>query len=149
MDRIDDAVRRILRVKFELGLFEHPLAERSLLPEVGSADHRQLARRAVAASAVLLKNDGALPIDDAPIESSWRVALPTTSASSSGGWTISWQGAAGPTTEGTTILEGIQAIAGSATVTYDPAGRVRGCRDRAGGRRDRRRRGGALCGGGR
>lgn len=43
-ERIDDAVRRILRVKFELGLFEHPSAERSLLPGVGSDEHRELAR---------------------------------------------------------------------------------------------------------
>lgn len=40
-----------------------------------------------------------------------------------GGWTISWQGAPGPVTEGTTILEGIEARAGSASVSYDAAGR--------------------------
>ena len=122
-ERIDDAVRRILRVKFELGLFEHPLAERSLLPQVGSDEHRELARRAVAASAVLLDNDGSLPIGD-DVD---RILVAGRAADDigiqCGGWTISWQGAPGPVTEGTTILEGIEARAGSASVTYDAAGR--------------------------
>ncbi len=56
-ERIDDAVRRILTVKFELGLFEHPYADPALLATVGSEDHRTLARQAVRESLVLLKND--------------------------------------------------------------------------------------------
>ena len=122
VERIDDAVGRILRVKFALGLFEHPLAERGLLPEVGSDDHRQLARRAAAASAVLLKNDEALPIADGAD----RILVAGRAADDigiqCGGWTITWQGASGPTTDGTTILEGIQAAAGSASVAYDSTG---------------------------
>ena len=54
--RIDDAVRRILREKFELGLFEHPYASADRIDQVGSAAHRALARQAVAESQVLLKN---------------------------------------------------------------------------------------------
>src|SRR4029079_7642155 len=56
--RIDDAVSRILRKKFELGLFDHPLADRSFTASVGSTAHRTLARQAVRQSQVLLKNSG-------------------------------------------------------------------------------------------
>ncbi|KAJ6757489.1 hypothetical protein OIU74_026697 [Salix koriyanagi] len=56
MSRIDDAVKRILQVKFVMGLFENPLADRSLVNEIGSQEHRELAREAVRKSLVLLKN---------------------------------------------------------------------------------------------
>ena len=57
MSRIDDANRRILTKKFELGLFEHPLTDRRFLNTIGSAQHRDLARQAVRESQVLLKNE--------------------------------------------------------------------------------------------
>src|SRR4029078_11532090 len=61
--RIDDAVRRILTKKFELGLFEHPFVDRRNIDDVGSRDHRAVARRAAAESQVLLKNDrSTLPV---------------------------------------------------------------------------------------
>jgi beta-glucosidase len=108
--RIDDAVRRILRVKFEAGLFDRPFTDVALLDAVGSAPHRELARRAVQGSLVLLKDDGAtLPLDPATP----RLLVAGVGADDiglqSGGWTISGQGAPGPITEGTTILEGITA----------------------------------------
>ncbi|TQD84995.1 hypothetical protein C1H46_029436 [Malus baccata] len=56
MDHIDDAAGRILLVKFTMGLFENPLADFSLFNELGSQDHRDLAREAVRKSVVLLKN---------------------------------------------------------------------------------------------
>ncbi|OAY75598.1 Beta-glucosidase BoGH3B [Ananas comosus] len=56
MSRIDDAVRRILRVKFVMGLFENPLADLSLADQLGKKEHRELAREAVRKSLVLLKN---------------------------------------------------------------------------------------------
>ncbi|KAJ0509121.1 putative glucan 1,3-beta-glucosidase [Helianthus annuus] len=56
MDRIDDAVTRILRVKFTMGLFENPLADYSMVNEVGSQAHREIAREAVRKSLVLLKS---------------------------------------------------------------------------------------------
>ncbi|PPD91534.1 hypothetical protein GOBAR_DD11519 [Gossypium barbadense] len=56
MSRIDDAVKRILRVKFAVGLFENPLADNSLVDQLGSEEHRELAREAVRRSLVLLKN---------------------------------------------------------------------------------------------
>ncbi|KAK4370654.1 hypothetical protein RND71_010129 [Anisodus tanguticus] len=56
ISRIDDAVKRILRVKFTMGLFENPLADLSLVNQLGSQEHRELAREAVRKSLVLLKN---------------------------------------------------------------------------------------------
>ncbi|GLT95376.1 hypothetical protein SLE2022_130610 [Rubroshorea leprosula] len=56
MSRIDDAVKRILRVKFMLGVFENPLADVSLVDQLGSQEHREFAREAVRKSLVLLKN---------------------------------------------------------------------------------------------
>ncbi len=61
--RIDDAVRRILRAKFDLGLFEEPFADRRLLASIGCREHREVARECVRQSQVLLKNDqGVLPL---------------------------------------------------------------------------------------
>ena len=80
--RIDDAVRRILRKKFELGLFEHPYADRTGLDQVGSAEHRAVARQAAAESQTLLKNTGRLlPLAATP-RCTWPAATPTTSATS-------------------------------------------------------------------
>ncbi|RKP54470.1 carbohydrate-binding protein [Cohnella endophytica] len=127
--RIDDAVKRILRVKFESGAFEHPMTDQSLSSTFGSADHRLLARDAVAKSLVLLKNDN---VNGAPILSQLsnmsKIFVAGKSANDigiqSGGWSITWQGAKGNTTPGTTILKGIQNAVGSTkTVTYNKGGR--------------------------
>ena len=81
MSRIDDAVRRILTKKFELGLFEHPFTDRANLDEIGSPAHRAVARRAVAESQVLLKNERrALPLRRRAKRLRRRLATPTTSA---------------------------------------------------------------------
>ena len=69
MERIDDAVRRILTARFQLELFERPFADESLLPVVGSEEHGELTREVVRKSLVLLNNDDhTLPLDkDAPL----------------------------------------------------------------------------------
>ena len=120
MARIDDANRRILTKKFELGLFERPYADRSYAATIGSAAHRALARQAVRQSQVLLKNaGGVLPL----AKTGGKIFVAGKSAddigNQSGGWTLSWQGASGNTVPGTSILAGIRSVAGSGTtVTY-------------------------------
>nr|WP_026360320.1 glycoside hydrolase family 3 N-terminal domain-containing protein [Amycolatopsis nigrescens] len=118
--RIEDANRRILTKKFELGLFERPLTDRSYLETVGSKEHRDLARQAVRASQVVLKNDGVLPL--AKKDNKIFVAGKNANdiGNQAGGWTISWQGQSGPAIPGSTVLDGIKAAVGkSSTVTYD------------------------------
>lgn len=116
LSRIDDAVRRILRVKYRLGLFDHSMAVRELIPQVGSSANRAIARTAVQKSLVLLKNQGVLPI----AQSNIRIVVAGSKANDlgaqCGGWTISWQGSLGNITTGTTILQGIQNAAGQNTV---------------------------------
>ncbi len=92
MDRLDDAVRRILRVKFKAGLFAANRPYEGRFDRLGSPDHLALARRAVRESLVLLKNDGGV----LPIKASAKVLVAGDGADDigrqSGGWTISWQG---------------------------------------------------------
>lgn len=122
--RIDEAVRRILRVKFEMGLFENPFGDDTLLADVGSEAHRELARQAVRESLVLLQNENtALPISKDATNIFVSGMQADNIGLQCGGWTIEWQGRAGAITEGTTILEGIEAAVGeNTTVTYSPAG---------------------------
>jgi beta-glucosidase len=109
MARIDDAVSRILRVKYALNLFEQPYSDPSLLSSVGSEEHRAVAQEAVAKSLVLLKNEGSIfPISkDVPYLYIGGSAMDDIGIQS-GGWTITWQGEAGDITPGTTILEAIE-----------------------------------------
>jgi beta-glucosidase len=116
--RVDDAVRRILTKKFELGLFEHPFTDRTNLPQVGSAEHRALAREAVAKSQVLLKNRGGI----LPLSGEERIYVAGSNAADignqAGGWTVQWQGQSGDIIPGNTILEGIRQVAPDARITY-------------------------------
>jgi beta-glucosidase len=124
MARVDDAVRRILTVKFQLGLFERPYSDAALLPLVGSDGHREVAREAVRKSLVLLKNDGAaLPLGkDTPV-----IFVAGSGANDigmqCGGWTIEWQGALGSITPGTSILQAIEdTVAAGTIVRYNQGG---------------------------
>ncbi|PZR32047.1 glycoside hydrolase family 3 protein [Caulobacter segnis] len=91
MARLDDAVRRILRVKAKLGLFEAARPYEGRAGVIGAPEHRAIAREAVRKSLVLLKNDGVLPV-----KSSANVLVAGSGADNigkqSGGWTLSWQG---------------------------------------------------------
>jgi beta-glucosidase len=123
MERIDDAVSRILRVKFELGLFEHPFANRALLAEVGSPEHRAVARQAVRESMVLLKkNDNILPIPKTNVKILVAGDHADNIGLQCGGWSITWQGGSGNITEGTTILQGLHEVAPQADIIYDASG---------------------------
>lgn len=128
MARIDDAVMRILRVKFAMGLMDKsrsPLADRRLHKTFGSAKHRQVARECVRQSLVLLKNEKrTLPLS----KKLARVHVGGKSAddigNQCGGWTIEWQGKSGEVTPGgTTILKAIQNTVSRATkVTFSKDG---------------------------
>lgn len=131
--RIDDAVRRILRVKFMAGLFEKEIGgenEQQLIEAFGSDEHRAVARQAVSESLVLLKNDevgGTLALDSLVGAKSILVVGKKADdiGSQCGGWTISWQGMSGDITEGTTILEAIQeAVGNDVTVDFSEDGVV-------------------------
>uniref|UniRef100_A0A0E0KJ16 Beta-glucosidase n=1 Tax=Oryza punctata TaxID=4537 RepID=A0A0E0KJ16_ORYPU len=125
MSRIDDAVYRILRVKFTMGLFESPFADASLADELGKQEHRELAREAVRKSLVLLKNGKSSYSPVLPLPKKTGKILVAGSHADDlgrqcGGWTITWQGQPGNNiTAGTTILSAIKAtVDPSTTVVY-------------------------------
>jgi beta-glucosidase len=123
MARIDDAVRRILVTKFRMGLFERPFADPSLLPRVGSPEHRAVARQAVRESQVLLVNrNNALPLSTGLSNIVVGGKAADDLGLQCGGWTIAWQGSRGRVTEGTTVLQAVRNALPSATVTHSPSG---------------------------
>jgi beta-glucosidase len=129
MARLDDAVRRILRVKLRAGLFtnikpsKRPLGGKA--EQFGSRAHREVARQAVRESLVLLKNDGVLPI-----KPSMNVLVAGDGANDigkqTGGWTVSWQGTENTNKDfpgATSIFDGIRTVVeaggGTATLSVD------------------------------
>jgi len=126
MSRIDDAVRRILRVKFKLGLFDAPRPYDGRAALMGAPEHRAIAREAVRKSLVLLKNEGGV----LPIRGGANVLVAGAGANDmtpqAGGWTLSWQGDGNARSDfpnAQTIWEGIDAAAraqgGTATLSAD------------------------------
>lgn len=126
MARVDDAVRRILRVKYKLGLMDAGFGNRGDLEALGAPAHLAVAREAVSKSLVLLKNNGSL----LPIKAGANVLVAGPAADSmamqSGGWTVSWQGTDvthADFTNGQTIWEGlnqaVQENGGKATLSVD------------------------------
>ena len=114
MERIDDAVSRILTVKFDLGLFEDPYLEQTpiAVSELGSAQGRDIARQLVEKSLVLLKNDSGL----LPFVAGQKIFVTGGAVDNigiqCGGWTIQWQGTMEKdATPGTTILGALSACA--------------------------------------
>lgn len=131
MARIDDAVRRILRVKVKLGLFDPARPIEGKAGVLGAPEHRAVAREAVAKSLVLLKNNGLLPI-----KASANVLVTGPAADSmgmqTGGWTLSWQGDGNDNAlfpNGETIFAGIdkavRAAGGTATLSADGSFKTR------------------------
>jgi beta-glucosidase len=120
--RIDDAVRRILRVKFQMGLFtESATTDPKLTDAIGSPEHRAVARECVRESLVLLKNEKHL----LPLSKSIKHLVVVGAAADDlgmqcGGWTVDWQGRTGEVTHGgTTLLNAIrQTVSPGTTVTY-------------------------------
>jgi beta-glucosidase len=92
MSRIDEAVRRILRVKFELGLFEQPMPDAALVSKIGTDESRQVALQAARESMTLLKNTKNL----LPLSKDRKVLVTGPTANSllslNSGWTYVWQG---------------------------------------------------------
>lgn len=125
MARLDEAVRRILRVKVKTGLFNDSRPVEGHLNELGSPAHRALAREAVRKSLVLLKNEGSV----LPIRSGARVLVAGHAddiGQASGGWTLTWQGTGNSNADfpnGQSIWRGIrEAVAaggGQATLSAD------------------------------
>lgn len=121
ISRIDDAVERILRVKFIAGLFENPLSDLGQTDSIGSEAHRELAREAVRKSLVLLKNGESLDSPLLPLpKNPSRILVAGTHADNlgyqCGGWTMTWQGLSGNSlTQGTTILKAIEDAVDPAT----------------------------------
>jgi beta-glucosidase len=116
VERIKDAVRRILAIKCEMGLLDGDTTiDPELAASIGSAEHRNVARDAVRQSLVLLKNDGILPLP----KTLTRIHVTGSGADAlnkqCGGWTLGWQGlgtagSATDTTTGTTVLAAVKKL---------------------------------------
>ena len=119
ISRIDDAVKRILRQKFKLGLFDNPFPDTTLVTKIGSKEHREIARQAVRESLVLLKNKNkVLPLSKETKKIVVVGEHANNSGLQSGGWTVNWQGTKENYKGATTILEGIKQQA-KGEVVYD------------------------------
>ena len=120
IERIDDAVYRILKVKKQIGLFDSSIKNPSNKDVVGSKSHRDLARESVRKSLVLLKNENKiLPLRKV----GKKITLVGDHADNigfqCGGWTIHWQGGSGNITPGTTILDAFKsAVSDSNNIHY-------------------------------
>lgn len=121
MERIDDAVRRVLRLKFRLGLFDHPTWDVSGYDQFGCKEFQDASYRAAVESQVLLKNEDRL----LPLEYGTRILVTGPNAHSmrtlNGGWTYTWQGN-GDLFAGdcNTIYEAIARKFGGENVIYEP-----------------------------
>jgi beta-glucosidase len=124
LTRIEDAVRRILRVKLQTRLFKQPLTDPALTAKVGCAEHRQVARECVRQSLVLLKNGKqVLPLSRKLPHLHVVGNAAQDLGMQCGGWTISWQGRSGKVIEGgKTILEAVRQSLPGGRVTFAPDG---------------------------
>ena len=122
MERIDDAVRRVLRLKFRLGLFDNPNWDLDKYEKFGSEEFRQMSYRAAVESEVLLKNEGEI----LPLKKGARILVTGPNANEmrclNGGWSYTWQGdmANEYTEHFNTIFEALQNEYGASNVSYEP-----------------------------
>lgn len=122
ISRIDDAVRRVLRLKFRLGLFDTPVYNLNDFPLFGSEEHHQVAIQAAEESMILLKNDKNL----LPLAKGKKILVTGPNANSmrtlNGGWTYTWQGHRTDefAEEYNTLLEGLILKYGSDKIIYEP-----------------------------
>ncbi|MDX6531135.1 MAG: beta-glucosidase [Blastocatellia bacterium] len=124
--RIDEAVRRILRVKYELGLFENPMPNAALKSKIGLPESRQASLQAALESMTLLKNTN----DLLPLAKNRKVLVTGPTADSlislNNGWSYVWQGSEESLypKDRPTIRRAIEAKAGAANVTYVPGTQI-------------------------
>jgi beta-glucosidase len=124
--RIDEAVRRILKVKFELGLFEKPMPDAALKSKIGLPESRQVALQAARESMTLLKNTA----NTLPLAKDRKILVTGPTADSliplNNGWTYVWQGSEESLypKDRPTIRRAIEAKAGAANVTYVPGTKI-------------------------
>ena len=122
MSRVDDAVRRVLRLKFRLGLFDNPTWDVSGYDRFGSDEFKAQSYAAAVESLVLLKNDGNL----LPLAPGRRILVAGPNANSirtlNGGWSYTWQGFGADlfAPDCNTILKALQKRFGAANVIYEP-----------------------------
>ncbi|MBS7252755.1 glycoside hydrolase family 3 N-terminal domain-containing protein [Flavobacterium branchiicola] len=122
MSRIDDAVTRILRMKYELNLFQNSVANLKDYPKFGSAEHIQEAYNTAAESITLLKNNASA----LPLNKNEKILVTGATANSmkylNGGWSYTWQGENSDTyaADKSTILEAFQNKLGKENVLYTP-----------------------------
>lgn len=122
MERIDDAVRRVLRMKYRLNLFERPYWSVKEYPDFGSKAHARAALKAAEEAVTLLKNQNGI----LPLKKNAKILVAGPNANSmrtlNGGWSLSWQGEKVDQYAGqyNTILEAIQNRAGKSRVIYEP-----------------------------
>ena len=122
MERIDDAVRRVLRLKFRLGLFENPYWDIQQYEKFGSEEFAKVALQAAEESEVLLKNDGGI----LPLREGMKILLAGPNANAmrclNGGWSYSWQGERADEFAQTyhTIYEALCNRFGANNIIYEP-----------------------------
>ncbi|MFW6042869.1 MAG: glycoside hydrolase family 3 N-terminal domain-containing protein [Marinilabiliaceae bacterium] len=122
MSRIDDAVRRILRMKYRLGLFENPVYDMEDFPKFGGEEHGKVALKSAEESMVLLKNEDAL----LPLSDGEKILVTGPNANSmrtlNGGWSYTWQGKRADefAADHNTIMEAFNQKFGSSNVVYEP-----------------------------
>jgi beta-glucosidase len=126
ISRIDDAVTRILRVKLRAGLFDKKPSQSIYAGNTAAVQSRDVARRAVRESLVLLKNNGGV----LPLARDKKILIVGKSANSmsnqTGGWSLTWQGTENINSDfpaSDTILAGIEEVAGAEHVVYSETGR--------------------------